>query len=91
MISGIALLPCPLCATPPKGPTRMSGPVGPDWMIVCPACGLKLERYAVTRAPDDPARAQIIEAWNLRAGEIAGIPDIEALPAQAAAQSDSLI
>lgn len=68
MIDGIALLPCPLCATPPKGPTHVSGPIGPDWMIVCPACNLRLERFGETRAPDDPAREQMIETWNRRAG-----------------------
>ncbi len=78
----VFLLPCPLCGTPPEGPTRMSGRFSPDWLVACPACHLKLERYAKTDAPDDPARAQIVEAWNLRAGSA---------PAQATAQPDSLI
>ena len=48
MTNGIALLPCPCCGTPPQGPTRMSSRLGPDWLINCPACLLKLERYAET-------------------------------------------
>lgn len=71
MTNGIALLPCPCCGTPPKGPTRMSSRIGADWLIVCPACLLKLERYSETDAADDPARAQIVEAWNRRASPAA--------------------
>lgn len=82
MTNGIALLPCPLCGTPPNGPTRISGGFGPDWLIVCPACLLKLERYGKTNGPDDPVRAQMIEAWNRRAGtavsaDFTAVPNLE--------------
>lgn len=61
-----------MCGTAPNGPIRMRGRLVPDWGIVCPACHVKIERYADTDAPDDPARAQIIEAWNRRTGPAVG-------------------
>lgn len=67
----VFLLPCPLCGTPPAGPSRMRGRFGPDLQIVCPACHLKLDRFDDPGAPDDTA-AQIVEAWNRRAGPAAG-------------------
>lgn len=70
--AAVFVLPCPLCGTPPNGPIRMRGRMGPDWRIVCPACHVKLERYAETDAPDDPVRAQIVEDWNRRAGPAVG-------------------
>lgn len=79
MTNGIALLPCPCCGTPPQGPTRMSSRLGPDWLINCPACLLKLERYAETKGPDDPVRAEMVEAWNKRAGAAASA-DFPAVP-----------
>lgn len=77
----IFLLPCPMCGTPPDGPTRMRG-FGADWLIRCPDCQVKLERFAETNGPDDPVPAQMIEAWNRR---------VSPTPIQATAQSDSLI
>lgn len=77
----VFLLPCPMCGTAPNGLTRMSGGYGPDLRIGCPACLLKIERFEDSGAPDDSA-AQIVEAWNRRAGSATE---------QATAQPDSLI
>lgn len=64
----VFLLPCPLCGAPAEGPIRQSGRFSPDWLIACPACRVKLERYSMTDALDDPVRAEIVEDWNRRAG-----------------------
>lgn len=72
----IFILPCPLCGTAPKGPTRMGSRLGPDWLIVCPSCLLKLERFDDS-SPHDAA-AQIIEAWNRRTGPTLGA-DVSAI------------
>lgn len=74
----VFLLPCPMCGTPPEGPTRMRGGFGPDWLIRCPTCQVKLELFAETNGLDDPVRAQMVETWNRRTDPNA---KIECLPA----------
>lgn len=67
--AGLTLLPCPLCAAPPRGPQRMTSRIGPDWMIACTSCGLRLERYIAKNGPDDSMGREIAEAWNRRAAD----------------------
>lgn len=59
----------------------MSGRFGPDWLIQCPACMLKIERFAEPGDDGDPVPDQMIDAWNRRPSQI---------PAVADAQSDYL-
>lgn len=77
--AGLTLLPCPLCAAPPRGPQRMSSRIGPDLLIVCTGCGLRLERFIAKNETVDSVGMEIVEAWNRRAADpsqpVQGGPD----------------